>query len=154
VTKKLTMTRLLTYTTVRLGQRMGLATVEWRMSTDHVIIPAAVCMRVVRLFHLCRSSDLSPAWSFAKLYISRELRNIANIGRSGLPQCVSRPPSHIHSEGIADTPSIIMGNTIVMTLYNPIQPDNAESFLVRFSNFALGLHRIVHNDACFTRSAR
>lgn len=117
-----------------------------------------------RLLHLCSGSDLSPAWSFAPLVFcqasSRELRTISSIGRSSLPQCVSRPPSlitiDIHSESIADTPSIIMGNMVSTTLwsfYDPIQPDNAES-LLRLSDVALGLHCTIHNDACSSHSAQ
>ena len=62
--------------------------------------------------------DLFPAWSFAKA-LSRELRTIANIDCSGLPPCVFRPSFltiEIHSEGIADAPSITRANMIVMTL--------------------------------------
>jgi hypothetical protein len=51
--------------------------------------------------------------------ISRGLRTPTNPSAVLAVQCVSRPPFltiDIHSESVADTPSITMGNMIEMTL--------------------------------------
>jgi hypothetical protein len=84
---------------------------EWAPAVSWTCDPSFIWphLRVVRLLFLRVGLELSLAWS-----LSRELRTIANIGRSGLPQCVSRV--NIHSGNIADTPSFIMGNVIAISL--------------------------------------
>jgi hypothetical protein len=64
--------------------------------------------------------DLSPAERDLSLSIKPRISDYHKpIGHSGLSQFVSRPPSlttDIHSESVADTPSITMGDMIKTTL--------------------------------------